>query len=401
MQLRFNAPTTLSFLAFTALTSPAYGAKDYCEMLPADTRIAIRSGAQSTISITEFGVNGNDSVNDYAALKAAALCLSAKWPEGKGLTVTFPSGVYIIDDFAITGKTRYVTQRYPNRTANGSNGIGSIVFSRCSNLHLQGEAPAGAKRPIIRLQGEFTSTRDVALKPSERVALPGEDIAYRSYVRAISPMVFSNCTDYSVDGFEIDGGARKSAREAQVALTGSSSCLISTGGSRYKLSNLFLHHCTGDGLLIGGAGGCDPATLICQPERHIILKNVVAARNARNGLAITNARDVRVIDSSFTHTANTGSKRFKGQYPGAGIDVEPNYSTKRAKNCLLPAQWTANTPANRKCPTIVSQRTGNIRINNNKFKGNRWHDVMVCEMSGPIGSVTVNGNSVEKDCSPD
>jgi hypothetical protein len=64
----------------------------------------------------------------------------------------------------------------------------------------------------------------------------------------------------------------------------------------------------GDGFYIGGPPH--------QPAQDITLRNCIASNNRRQGLSITSARRVEVIDCRFDHTNGTA--------PQCGIDLEPN-----------------------------------------------------------------------------
>ncbi|HEX5460821.1 MAG TPA: right-handed parallel beta-helix repeat-containing protein [Steroidobacteraceae bacterium] len=64
----------------------------------------------------------------------------------------------------------------------------------------------------------------------------------------------------------------------------------------------------GDGFYIGGPTG--------QPADNILLDGCLASENRRQGLSITSARNVDVVDSQFQSTHGTA--------PQFGIDLEPN-----------------------------------------------------------------------------
>jgi hypothetical protein len=67
----------------------------------------------------------------------------------------------------------------------------------------------------------------------------------------------------------------------------------------------------GDGFYIGGPTGA--------PSTDIVLRGCKAGNNRRQGLSITSARRVHVVDCEFTDTNGTA--------PEFGIDLEPNYPT--------------------------------------------------------------------------
>lgn len=65
----------------------------------------------------------------------------------------------------------------------------------------------------------------------------------------------------------------------------------------------------GDGFYVGGP--------LEHPSTDILIKGCKAGNNRRQGLSITSARRVRVVDSEFVETAGTS--------PQYGVDLEPNY----------------------------------------------------------------------------
>lgn len=75
----------------------------------------------------------------------------------------------------------------------------------------------------------------------------------------------------------------------------------------------------GDGFYIGGAVG--------KPSVDVTLVNCVARNNRRQGLSITNARRIEVIDSTFSQSA--------GNKPEFGVDLEPNHKTDYLDRILL------------------------------------------------------------------
>jgi len=124
--------------------------------------------------------------------------------------------------------------------------------------------------------------------------------------------------------------------------------------------------CTGDGICIGG-GAAD-----------VVIDNVVSTGNRRQGLSITNCRNIKVYDSEFSYTHGTS--------PECGIDIEPDsgYS----------------------CYDVHIE---NCRFNNNaKYGINIWKNVSnvtvtrnVLEHNGSLGmsthacsGITVTGNTI-------
>jgi hypothetical protein len=80
------------------------------------------------------------------------------------------------------------------------------------------------------------------------------------------------------------------------------------GAKRVVIEGLDSSGHGGDGFYIGGPTG--------NPSSDVYLKGCRADNNRRQGLSITSARRVRVIDCEFTNTNGTA--------PQFGVDLEPN-----------------------------------------------------------------------------
>lgn len=93
--------------------------------------------------------------------------------------------------------------------------------------------------------------------------------------------------------------------------------------SRVKIHDVLISHCTGDGIYIGGY----PTSYIgdfSQSSRNIIIKNVIADSNRRQGMSVISVDGLLVEECSFI---NTGS--VEATAPSDGIDIEPNVSDGR------------------------------------------------------------------------
>ncbi|MDY3843390.1 MAG: right-handed parallel beta-helix repeat-containing protein [Prevotella sp.] len=89
------------------------------------------------------------------------------------------------------------------------------------------------------------------------------------------------------------------------------------------LSDLYITHCTGDGIYI--SGGNEPSVGIYDyASRNVVIRNVTCDDNRRQGLSIIHVDGLIVRDCSFI---NTGRTEFTA--PGSGIDIEPNVSNGR------------------------------------------------------------------------
>jgi polygalacturonase len=97
--------------------------------------------------------------------------------------------------------------------------------------------------------------------------------------------------------------------------------------------DLRVSKCTGDGVCIGG-GATD-----------VVIGNIIATNNRRQGLSLTQCSNIKVYDSEFSYS--------KGTSPECGIDLEPDGTST--------------------CSTVLIQ---NCRMNNNgKYGINIWKRV--------------------------
>ncbi|UGB38519.1 right-handed parallel beta-helix repeat-containing protein [Frateuria soli] len=107
----------------------------------------------------------------------------------------------------------------------------------------------------------------------------------------------------------------------------------------------------GDGIYIGATGS--GSTL--NRSEYVTIAGVVSDNNRRQGLSITPASHVYVVDSTFSNT--------NGTLPEAGIDIEP----------------------------MTQGPTDNIRLENNTLTGNHGNGI---EMHVNISDIAIVGNSM-------
>ena len=101
-------------------------------------------------------------------------------------------------------------------------------------------------------------------------------------------------------------------------------CLAIYGGTNVKIMGITCANSGGDGIYI--AGGRRPFS------KDIVLKDVVADNNYRQGISVISVDGLLIEDSVLRGT--------EGTPPGAGIDFEPNRPTDRLtgiilKNCVI------------------------------------------------------------------
>ena len=240
-------------------------------------------------SITDFGANGNDTKDDYDALLKAAKCASNK----ENITLYFPAGHYYIKQYRITGATS--DGRQPN-------GVKNIVFNNCKGLRIIG---AGKSNTTIDGKGNYKMTQDYQ-------SWNGHEYNWNSYSMNVIPFWFNNCKDVYLDGFEIDGNFDQTTVDPRgIDQPHTSIGVFVHGTLGFTLANLNVHHWAEDGVYLGG-GNIDRNGFIYQVDSH---------HNGRQGMSITNARGVTVVNSSFKDTGYAVGKRFA---PGCGVDIEPD-----------------------------------------------------------------------------
>ena len=117
---------------------------------------------------------------------------------------------------------------------------------------------------------------------------------------------------WKVDNVEIVGGHILGERSQHRGTTGEwGYCVNIAGATNVYLHNVSVSDSWGDGLLVGGSGW---GSSMVQSYK-VTLNGVKSTNNRRQGLSITPANQVYVVNSSFT-----GSK---GTAPQAGVDIEP------------------------------------------------------------------------------
>lgn len=110
------------------------------------------------------------------------------------------------------------------------------------------------------------------------------------------------------DNITLTGGKLVGERSEHQGTTGAwgMGILITDGANRITIRDLTICDFWGDGIYLGGSNFV----------KSIIIDNVISDNNRRQGLSITNAKDVSISNSVFKNTNGTN--------PSSGIDIEPN-----------------------------------------------------------------------------
>ncbi|MDO4699198.1 MAG: right-handed parallel beta-helix repeat-containing protein [Moraxella sp.] len=116
-----------------------------------------------------------------------------------------------------------------------------------------------------------------------------------------------------VDNAHLLGGTLVGERDAHLGNKGEWGMgVLIRSSSNVVVENVTARDFWGDGFYVGINSGADPQS------QNIVFYNIVADNNRRQGLSITDAKGVKVLDSVFKNT--------NGHMPVSGIDIEPNPS---------------------------------------------------------------------------
>lgn len=233
-----------------------------------------------TLNARWFGV-ANDGTDCYDALQLLASAVS----NTESVTVVFPRGTYLIDRYKITG-------------GSGANNVTDIVYTNCKGLTILGY---GA---VVSVKGNFYRGKDYQASGY-----------WYSYAKSVVPFYFTNCEQFTLEGFELDGNVDQMTRDSAV-VEGNGSGVCTENCRHYLFRNLDVHHFHNDGLTLGRSHTI--------ADKHATLLQVRTSYNARQALTIGQVDKGLFLDCAFTD-----SGRAAGSYgvhsPGAGCDVEPNF----------------------------------------------------------------------------
>ena len=231
------------------------------------------------VSVKSFGARGDGLTDDYDALQAAATYICGH----PGKTLLFPAGTYRIGRYRITG-------------GRDANTVRNIRYTECKNVTIRG---VGAK---IDVKGDFRRSADSAA-----------GAAPQSYRNGVIPFEMVNSSDFVIEGFELNGNVDRMSRDSGVG-EGSNAGILTTNCSRYTIQDVYVHHFPTDGITLGGNSEI--------ADRDAVVRRVIAAHNARQGLSIIQVRGATVSGSTFKLTGRTDGA-YGNHAPSAGVDVEP------------------------------------------------------------------------------
>jgi len=275
------------------------------------------------VNVKDLGAKGDGRTDDYEAIQKAAAQINRA---GSG-TLVFPPGRYLLNRISIT-------------KGPAPNGNKPITFSRCNGLRIQGQ---GA---VIEVKGDFHRGKDVLVN--------GKPVSYSS---SIIPFDMDRCSNFSIEGFELVGGAQRMTKDPEV-LEGSCHGIRTSGCSDYTLRDLTIHHFATDGVYLGGGNIAD---------RGAMVERVKCARNGRQGMSLIHIQNATILDSTFEDTGRTEGA-YGGHAPQAGVDIEPNAA-----------------------PPKVDVATGQITFKRCTFRNNLGHQ-FVAAKALPYGPVRIESS---------
>lgn len=219
----------------------------------------------------------------------------------------------------------------------------------------------------VRLRSRVTLVMDArAMLVARPNALP------RSYVLLVD----------DVEDVAIRGGNIRGERAGHLGSAGEWGHGISIHGARrVEISDIHVADCWGDGICIGSIFGRGRAMTVAS---DITLTRVLCTGNRRQGLSITSARRVQVIDSEFSGTGGT--------LPGCGIDVEPGTPRMGAEDVRIAG---CRIHDNRGSGVQLMGNVQRLRMEHTTIRDNRGYGVLVAGVSaGSIEQNTIAGNGL-------
>ena len=202
---------------------------------------------------------------------------------------------------------------------------------------IQAAIDTGAAKVIIP-NGTYMINAVVSILPKSNQTIQMED---GTILKAIpnSAQGYAIVKLLNVTNVTVTGGSLLGERYDHTGTTGEwgFGLLITGKTDEITISNLTSKDCWGDGIYIGSS------TI---PAQNIHIENVICDNNRRQGMSITYAVNVSIINCTFKNTNGTN--------PQAGIDIEPN------ANCYVE----------------------NITIKNSSFLDNLWAGISLIGNSG-------------------
>lgn len=313
---------------------------------PLDPIHTTTTGSPMVLNVkTDFCAAGDGVTDDHQAFRDAAAFISAR---GGYAILIIPDGVYRVGRQNLGGGGYYAQGENVMNLQNCSN-VEILAFSNAKLLY-NDNLKLGYFDPGTGLP--FTPTTTTELEDKSRQALIGSCI----YLNNSHNFKISNLTidGNCYDGKVIKGGFGSSGN--QLVHFG-----IRCGDSRnLVIENCQLNRMGLDGMYIRNSYA---------DMKNVQIINSSFDFNSRQGISIVNGDSITIVNSKFYNTR----MGYVQSSPGAGIDLEPNYSYERIKNVLIENCLFENNFVGL---SLVGDNTvsgnENITINNSTFAGSTY-----------------------------
>lgn len=149
----------------------------------------------------------------------------------------------------------------------------------------------------------------------------------------------------------------------------------------------------GDGIYIGSG---QDSVIYCS---NISIHEVIADRNARNGISVISCRNLLIENCEITNTGKGNRPNNSSNGPWAGIDLEPNHEYELLENIIIN---NCIFRQNRGAGILFAHGAFNndITITNNQITNNRVGISLVGRQRGNTGQMSFKNNRIsgESDC---
>ena len=255
-----------------------------CSAAAATLTASSCSASQAPMQFTpeEFGAAGNGVIDDYDAFQRMAAAINRS---GGGLLALRPGARYFLD-----------------RAVTATNGITDVQFQGCSLLEIRGNNAS------ISVKGDIH--RDVPT------------------TRGLAGLRFEDCAEVQVRNLQLIGNVQLMTRQPNIT-EATTHGLVFGGCNDVRVENVLVRHFATDGIYVRASTHADAAGRH-RTSRRFAVRNSKFLFNARQGLSVIQLRDATFEDCDFSHTGYIAAPAVSGPYgvhaPGAGVDVEPNYT---------------------------------------------------------------------------
>lgn len=182
--------------------------------------------------------------------------------------------------------------------------VGLVGDGRTDNTDVLRDLLAGGNRTILIPAGDYVTDQLEIESNTILILEPGVTLRDAGRLGWRDRLLNIRTENVRISGL----GARVVADRADYSTDEWRHGVYIYGARRVLVEGLESSSHGGDGFYIGGPPG--------NPSTDVILKGCRADNNRRQGLSITSARRVRVVDCEFMNT--------RGTAPQFGIDIEPN-----------------------------------------------------------------------------